>query len=308
MNHPEITAKSWLMVFILGFVWGGTFLFQNLALRSTPPFWVASARIVFAGVLTLAVWRLRGGRLFTTDQTDWPRLVAVGALSSAFPFMLLSWGQQHVTSAFTGVSMATSALFVLPLAHFLVAGEQMTWRRALGFVLGFAGVVVLIGPAAFSSSGEPLETQGRLACLAAAGCYAISSIMIRRLPPIDPFGLTFAVMGFAALIVVPTAFATHGMPPNPGAQGIFILALLGLVPTAGANLLRILVIRSAGPVFMSFTNYLVPIFAILFGATFLGEPLPNSLIWAMLLILCGVALSQYGAIMRLISAARRTAP
>ncbi len=96
--------------------------------------------------------------------------------------------------------------------------------------------------------------------------------MIRRLPPIDPFGLTFAVLGFGALIVVPSAIFTHGAPPNPGAQGLAILALLGLVPTAGANLLRILLIRSAGPVFMSLTNYLVPVFAVFFGATFLAEP------------------------------------
>ncbi len=296
---PEITAKSWAIVLILGFVWGGTFLFQNLALRTTPPFWVASARIVFAGVLTFAVWRLRGGRLFTTEATDWPRLIAVGVLSSAAPFMFLSWGQQHVTSAFTGVSMATVALFVLPLAHVLVPGERMTWRRALGFVLGFGGVVLLVGPEAFSSSGERLETWGRLACLAAASCYAISSIMIRRLPPIDAFGLTFAVLGFGALVVVPAAILTHGAPPDPGLQGLAILALLGLVPTAGANLLRILVIRSAGPVFMSLTNYMVPVFAVIFGAAFLAEPLPASLISAMALILCGVGLSQYGAVSRL---------
>ena len=78
------------MIFIFGLVWGGTFLSQNLALRTTPPFWVASARIVFASVLTFAVWRWRGGRLFTTGMTDWPRLIAVGVLSSAAPFMFLS--------------------------------------------------------------------------------------------------------------------------------------------------------------------------------------------------------------------------
>ncbi|UYV38537.1 DMT family transporter [Rhodobacteraceae bacterium D3-12] len=298
-DAPEITLKSWLMVLTLGIVWGGTFLFQNLALRSTPPFWVASARIVFAGVLTFAIWRLRGGRLFTTAQTDWPRLIAVSVLSSALPFMFLSWGQLHVTSAYTGVSMATVALFVLPLAHFLVPGERMTWRRSAGFVLGFVGVVLLIGPKAFSSTGEPLEAAGRLACLAAAACYAISSIMIRRLPPVDAFGLTFAVLGFGAIVVLPAALIAHGAPPNPGPQGLAILALLGLVPTAGANLLRILVIRSAGPVFMSLTNYLVPLFAVLFGASFLGDALPTSLVTAMMFILCGVGLSQLGALRRL---------
>ena len=128
--------------------------------------------------------------------------------------------------------------------------------------------------------------------------------MIRRLPPIDPFGLTFATLGFSLFLVLPLAGIVHGMPPDPGTQGLLILALLGLVPTAGANLLRILVIRSAGPVFMSLTNYLVPLFAVLFGAAFLAEPLPGSLLGALALILCGVGLSQYGALKRLFSGGR----
>ena len=117
------------MILTLGLVWGGTFLFQNLALRTTPPFWVATARIGFAMVLTWVVWRLRveggclshpatqPGRVLSTVSADYRR---------PYRFMFLSWGQQFVTSAFTGVSMATVALFVLPLAHLLVPGERMT--------------------------------------------------------------------------------------------------------------------------------------------------------------------------------------
>ncbi len=299
MEQPEITAKSWGMVLTLGLVWGGTFLFQNLALRTTEPFWVASARIVFAALLAGLVWWMRGGRMFTSPARDWPRLIVVSLLSSAVPFMFLSWGQQYVSSAFTGISMATVALFVLPMAHVMVPGERMTWRRTLGFALGFLGVVLLIGPEALRSSGGGVETWGRVACLSAAFCYALSSIMIRSLPPIDPFGLTFATLAFGGMLVLPAAMLTHGAPHYPGGQGLAILALLGLVPTAGANLLRILTIRSAGPVFMSITNYLVPLFAVLFGAAFLGEALPGTLIAGMALILSGVGLSQYGAFRRL---------
>lgn len=296
-----ITARSWAAVLTLGLVWGGTFMFQTLALRTTAPFWVAAARIGFACALTFFVWRLRGGRMFTGVASDWPRLIVVSLLSSAVPFMALSWGQQYVTSAFTGISMATVALFVLPLAHVMVPGERMTLRRVLGFALGFAGVVLLVGPDALSLSGDGRESLGRLACLSAAFCYALSSIMIRRLPPIDPFGLTFALLGFGALMVTPIAVLVHGAPGNPGAQGLAILALLGLVPTAGASVLRILTIRSAGPVFLSITNYLVPLFAVFLGAVFLSEPLPGGLLWAMVLILGGVGLSQYGALRRLFS-------
>lgn len=85
------------------------------------------------------------------------------------------------------------------------------------------------------------------------------------------------------------------------------LAILGLIPTAGANLLRVLLIRGAGPTFMSLTNYLVPVCAVFFGALILGEPLPGTLIWALALILAGVALSQFGALKRLFGLARPAA-
>ncbi|MBS8227062.1 DMT family transporter [Vannielia litorea] len=287
------------MIATLGVVWGGTFMVQSLALQTTAPFWVAAARVSFAALLTFLVWRLRGGRMFTTTQTDWPRLTLVALLSSAIPFMCLSWGQQFVPSAFAGVSMASVTLFILPLAHLFLPGERMTLRRTAGFLLGFAGVAALIGPEALSATGAANESWGRAACLGAACCYAVSSVMMRRLPPIDPIGLTFATVGIGALFVIPVAAITHGAPANPGPQGLLLLALLGLVPTAGANLLRILVIRSAGPVFMSLTNYLVPLCSILFGWLILSEQLPASLFLGMALILAGVLLSQLGALTRL---------
>ncbi len=287
------------MIATLGFVWGGTFLVQAMALETAPPFWVAAGRIGFAALLTVLVWRVRGGRMFTTEDTDWPTLTLVAVLSAAAPFMLIAWGQQYVTSAFTGVSMAAVALIVLPLAHFLLPGERMTWRKTLGFGIGFAGIVMLIGPGALASSGAGMEPLGRLACLSAAGCYATSSVLMRRLPPLDPVGLSAATLLIGSAVVIPLALLNHGLPPNPGGKGLMLIALLGLVPTAAANLLRIIVARTAGPVFMSLTNYQVPVWSVLLGALVLGEPLPPTLLWALLMILTGVALSQYGALRRL---------
>ena len=303
MERPEITAKSWLSIITLGFVWGGTFLVTELALEVMTPFWIAAARIGFAAILTLVVWRVMGARLFTTPQTDWPMLTIIGFLSTAVPFMLLAWGQQYVTAGFAGVSMASVALVVLPMAHFLVPGERMTLRRAIGFVIGFIGVVVLIGPQAFASTDSEYEIWGRLACIGAASCYASSSVLMRRLPPIDPVGLSGITLLIGATLVLTMAVAVEGTPTLPGAYGWMILAFLGLVPTAAANLLRVNVIRSAGPVFMSLTNYQVPLWSVTLGILLLGEPFRNSLLVAMVLILCGVAISQLGALKRLFTRA-----
>jgi drug/metabolite transporter (DMT)-like permease len=223
----------------------------------------------------------------------------IGAISSAVPFTLLAWGQQYVTSGFAGVSMASTALIILPLAHVFVPGEALTLRRVIGFLIGFVGVVILIGTQAFESTGRSLEAAGRIACVSAAGCYAVSSILMRRLPAVDPIGLATVLLIAGAAVSIPLAFAVEGIPDRPGLGILGVLVFLGLVPTAAAAFLRVLVVRSAGPVFMSLVNYQVPVWSVVLGSLILSEPLPPALLYAMVLILLGLGISQYGALKRL---------
>ncbi|MCX7564933.1 DMT family transporter [Sulfitobacter sp. F26169L] len=299
---PRITPLSWLMVAILGFTWGGTFMVTEIALgEGMPPFWLAASRVTIAAVLMGVIWTIMGRPLFTEKTTPAAKrdMLIIGGLSSTVPFSLLAWGQQHVTSGFAGVSMAAVALIVLPIAHFTIQGEKMTPRKTIGFLIGFIGVVILIGTQAFVSTGASLETAGRIACVLAASCYAVGSIMLRRLPAAHPIGLATVLLIIGAVMTIPLAWTIEGPPPLPTPTLFLVLAFLGLVPTAGANFLRVLVVRSAGPVFMSLVNYQVPVWSVILGALILGEPLPRSLLLAMALILLGVGLSQYGAIKRL---------
>ncbi|KAE9630165.1 DMT family transporter [Parasedimentitalea maritima] len=305
----EITGRHWLMVAILGLTWGGTFLVIEIALRGITPFWLAAARITLGALFTTAIWQFRGGKLFSAPPAPSNKiaLCALGLLSSALPFILLNWGQQYVTSGFAGVSMASVALIVLPLAHFFVPGERLTWRRALGFIIGFVGVGILIGGQAFSSNGAELELFGRIACMSAACCYAFSSILIRRMPKIDPIGMTAVLLIIGAMVVIPLALFVEGLPPLVDRQTLIATAFLGLIPTAAASILRVSVVRSAGPVFMSLVSYQVPVWSVLLGTLFLAEPLPSAMVWALALILCGMGFSQYGALMRLFGRTQPTA-
>lgn len=301
-DNLHITWKSWFMVAALGLTWGGTFMVTEVALTGITPFWLAAWRIGFAAILMTVIWRALGGKLFAAPPA--PRTIvsvaAIGGVSTAIPFMLLAWGQQYVTSGFAGVSMASVALIVLPLAHFFVPGERITWRRAMGFTIGFCGILILIGGQAFETSGAKLETAGRMACVSAACCYGISSVLMRRLPAVDPIGLSTVLLIIAAGLVTPIAWVVEGPPLKPDENTLIVIAFLGLIPTAGASILRVLVIRSAGPVFMSLTNYQVPVWSVVLGLVLLNEPVPPSLLWAMALILSGVGLSQYGALRRLV--------
>lgn len=307
-STPQITPLSWLMIGILGLTWGGTFMVTEVALAGgMPPFWLAASRTGFAALLMGGIWLAMGRPLFTgpTSGSDKANLLIIGGLSSAIPFSLLAWGQQYVSSGFAGVSMAAIALIVLPMAHFTIPGERMTPRKIAGFLIGFVGVVILIGGQAFEATGAASEPAGRLACVLAAGCYAVGSIMLRSLPAAHPIGLATVLLIIGACISVPVAWTVEGPPPLPTPQIFGVLLFLGLVPTAGANFLRVLVVRSAGPVFMSLVNYQVPLWSVILGALILGEALPRSLLLAMALILTGVGLSQYGALRRLFRRQKR---
>ena len=288
----DIQPRHWMMVGLLGFMWGGTFMVMELALRGMPPLWLAAARIGFAAALTTLIWGLRGWRLFTGPAQAWGRLAVVGVLSTALPFMLLAWGLKHVTSSYAGVSMATVPLLVLPLSFLFLPNDKIGLHQVIGLCVGFIGVIILIGPDALSSSGSTAETAARLVCFGAALCYSISSVTMRSLPPIDPIGLAAVPLIFGSSVVISAAWAIEGTPVLPDGITIFWVILLGLLPTASANLLRVMVVREAGPIFMGLTNYQVPLWSVILGALVLNEPLPGLLIFSMCLILLGVGISQ----------------
>ncbi|MGB0660369.1 MAG: DMT family transporter [Mangrovicoccus sp.] len=299
--EPQITASSWIMVGILGFVWGSTFMLIEIALEGFTPFWLAAGRLIMATAVTGLYW-LRLRCPLALDPQNKPTILQyfwTGAVAAGIPFLLLSWGQLHVTSGFAGTSMAAVPLVVLPLAHFLVPGEGLTLRKTLGVSMGFIGVILLLGGNTLESSGSELEFWGRVACLTVAVCYALNSVTIRRLPPVDPIGLTFMMMAAATVMTLPVAILVEGAPPQPNSRAWLAFIAIGVVSTAAMNLLRVLVIRSAGPSFMTLTNYQVPVWSVVLGSLVLAEPLPPALLWALLLILSGVAISQWNTLKRL---------
>lgn len=294
-NSPG--AANWAKLLFLGVIWGASFMAVTVALQGFGPMSIAALRIFSAALCLLVLVYAMGIGLPSLRTRDgriiWACALGMGFFTNALPFSLLSWGQTHVASGFAGVCMAVVPLFVLPLAHVLVPGEQMTLRRTISFLIGFAGVVVLIGLDAFRSAGTDFESLARLACLGASLCYAIGSIITRLCPQVNMLSLSAAALSCGALIIVPAALWQEGLPRNlPPRDALLAVAYLGLVPTALAQVLLVQVARSAGPAFLSTVNYQVPVWAVLFGALILNESLPPQLFAALALILGGLVLSR----------------
>jgi len=292
----DVSLVNWLRLGALGLIWGSSFMVVTIAIREFGPLTVAAGRIAIAALILMALLkflRIPVPKLNTKEgRIIWFGALLLGAFAMALPFFLLSWGQKYVSSGFAGVSMAAGPILTLVLAHFFVAGEQLTFRKGLGFITGFAGVIILIGFDAFKSSGLGLEPLARLACIGAVSCYAIGSIITRLVPPVNPLCFAAIATMLAAIAIVPVSLLMEGFPVVTPSLPLAAIIFLGVVPTALANLLLVKVIRSAGPSFISLVNYQVPVWSVIFGTLFLNEVLPTRLFIALALILLGLAISQ----------------
>lgn len=288
------TAKDWISIGLLGLVWGGTFMVISIALEGYPPLTVACARTVLGALGLFSLMILTGRRFERPSKALLQSTAMIGLFSTAIPFLLLSWGMQHVPSAFAGVSMASVPLFILPLAHYF-SDEKLIARKLIAVLVGFCGALVLIGPS-LTQLGQGAEPIAQIACISAALCYAISSILTRQCPPADPLSLSTMTLVVGAIALVPPTLLIDGVPQWTNARSGFAILFLGLVPTAAATLLRIRVIRSAGSVFMTLVNYQVPIWSMVFGAVVLSEQLPVRFFIALGLVLIGLAISQWNSL------------
>ena len=291
---------DWGLLFFLGVIWGGAFLGVELALNSLDPIWVSTGRISLAAMLLVLVAIITDAGLPTirsaTGRRVWLHCIGMGMFTNAIPFSLLAWGQQHVTSSFAGITMAVVPLLVLPLSHFLVPGERLTLKRTIGFTIGFAGVVFLVGgEQLFSGSaankGTPMLTA-QIACVLASCCYAIGSIITRLCPPVNTISFAASGLLVATVILLPLALITSGVPENVSKISVSGLVFLGLFPTGLATILLTIIIKRAGPPFLSLVNYQVPVWAVIIGLTLLGEAIPGHFFISLAIILAGLSIAQ----------------
>lgn len=284
---------DWLQLFALTAMWGSAFLLNEVALNSMPPSIIVGGRIFIATVLMVGYLRLTGDSLPRTGRA-WGPMLVLALLGNVVPFHLIAWAQLHLESSVVGVLMAVMPLFVLTLAHFLVPGARLTPYRAFGFVAGFSGVVVIIGPDFSRGVDSNLAFWSAVAALGAALSYSISTIYARRLGAGNPVRRSAGMLIMASALSLPVAFVDLQTVTSVSAAAAFALLLLGLFTTGIATLLYFRIVQGPGPAFLSLVNYLVPGWAVVAGATLLDETVSPSIIVGLLLILFGVAFSEVG--------------
>jgi drug/metabolite transporter (DMT)-like permease len=285
---------NWGLVLTLGVIWGTAFMGVSVALDGYGVLTLTAGRLLIATLALLIAGPLIGqGITQVRTGRAWLFAGLIGSVAIALPFTLLSWGLSHVPSAFAGVAMGAVPLIVLPLVAMFSPEEGIGPRRVIGVGLGFVGLVLLIGDGAFDSTGRTAEWLGRLACIGAAACYAIGSVLTRRAPKMPPVAFATATLLVGSTIMVPIALIAEGLPERTPLGPTLALLYVALLPTGLASIIRVRVITTAGSLFMSMVSYMVPVWAVIFGITIMGEALPPSLFTALATILLGILLSQW---------------
>jgi drug/metabolite transporter (DMT)-like permease len=283
-------ALDYLLLGLLGLLWGSSFLLIKLAVATIPPLSVAAGRLACGAALLWASAGVRGIAL-PRDLSAWGRVAGFAVAGLVLPFALISWGETRIDSGLTAILMAVVPLGTVLLAHVLQPDEPLDAGRLVGVGLGLGGILLLVGPAALAGLGS--DVAGQLAVLGATLCYAVAGNLGRRLRPLGTERTGAMALICGAVLLVPAALLIE-RPWTAPASTASLLALLGLgvLGTAGGYLVFFRLLARCGAGFPSFVNFLVPPVGVAWGVLLLGEAPSHSALVALGIILAGVAMPR----------------
>ncbi|HWU62312.1 MAG TPA: DMT family transporter [Ensifer sp.] len=281
---------EWAMLIALSLLWGGSFFFNGVAVKTLPPLTLVLLRVTLAAVTLNLVLILRGTPL-PLDRRVWTAFFGMGLLNNVVPFTLIVWGQTHIASGLASILNATTPLFAVIAAHLLTADEKMSSNRVTGVVAGFAGVVLMIGPTALGGAAVNLWAQCAVLC--AAISYSLAGIFGRRFKAlgVTPLATATGQVTAAAILLLPIT-AVVDAPWRlafPSVDVWLSVAGIALLSTALAYILYFRILSSAGATNIALVTFLIPVSAILLGALFLNERLMPRHFGGLALIAIGLA-------------------
>lgn len=285
-----MTPAEWALLVTLAVLWGGSYFYIAIAIKSVPAFSIVAFRVTVAAALLYIAVRATGHEM-PRDGATWRSYFVMGFLNSVVPFSLIAWAQSHVASGLAAILNATTPLFAVVLAHYLTHDERMTPGRVGGLVIGFFGVVVMIGPDALGGMSTDLVAE--LALLLASIFYALSPIYARRFGRAGHAPIVSATGQFAAAAVMMVPLTLVVDRPwtiaMPGADVWAALIALATLSSAVGYIMYYRILKTAGAVNLMLVTFLVPVSAILLGAVFLHERLAAADFAGMALIALGLA-------------------
>jgi drug/metabolite transporter (DMT)-like permease len=274
----------------LAALWGGSFAFIRVAVPAVGPLWLAECRVFLAFVILLALALARGG--VPAWRERWRDFLVIGIVNSALPFALFCFAGQYVAASTAAILNATSPFFGA-LAAAIWLKDPLPATKIAGMSLGLVGVVLLVGWRPEPLTGLALVAV--FACLGASLCYGLASVYAKaRMTGVPSFSTALYSQFAAAAVLAPALPFAPMQGPITATVAASVVAL-AVGSTAVAYLLYFKLIANIGPARALSVTFLIPLFGVLWGYLFLGEPLTINMLMGGSMILGGTWLAMRAA-------------
>jgi drug/metabolite transporter (DMT)-like permease len=280
---------AWFVLFLLGAIWGASYLFIKVGVAEIPPFTFVEVRTLLATLVLLIALRIRGESLPRTLR-EWRPLIAVGFLNSIIPYTLITWGEKSIASGLAAILTSMVPLFTVIFAHYVTHDERLTAAKAIGVSVGFFGVIILSLPQL--RGGIQAEFFGELAVVVASASYACATLIARKfLRGVSYVVASIGQLGVSAIVLLPLSLIfDNPFSLRPSLAALGSLTTLALLGTAFALFLYFWLIENTGATRATLVTYIIPVMAVMWGAVILHEPIEWEAIIGLALILGGIGL------------------
>ena len=284
---------NYLLLLGIGIIWGSQFFFVDLVISSITPITLAAYKAIL-GTITLAVLHLFNGKKERqpAGKKVWSLFIWIAILEAVVPFILIGWGQQYINSSTASILLGTVPIFTLIFMKIAAPQEKLPLRKWVSIFIGFGGLCLLFGPT-LSSLSLSGNVMGYLALVGASMSFALSLILIKRLPPISSILAMRNVLFVASVLLFPLAILfEEPFHIRLSWQQVIDVIILGVVQAGIVYMLYNTLIRRTNAAFASLTNYLVPLFGILLGTLILGDQVTWNSIAALVVIFISLAIGE----------------
>jgi drug/metabolite transporter (DMT)-like permease len=266
----EMSPRTWLLMMLLGLIWGGTFFLSEILLLEMTPFQIVFHRVSIAAIIMVIYITWRGKRM-PRDKRSWFALAIMGLLNNAIPFSAIVFGQQYITGGLAAILNSTTAFFGVMLAGLFFKDERLTLRRLIGVIMGILGVAIIIGMDVLSHLS--LTSIGQLLIIVSSISYAFAGIWGRL--QVKNLGVEVTATGMlisSSVWMLILATMVEGFPLEAlSLQSTAAILTFSVVCTAVAYLLYFAILSAAGAANLTLVTIIIPPFALMLDAFALGE-------------------------------------
>ena len=290
-STPRERRLAWLAWIAVCVIWGTTYLGIRITLDTMPPMLMAGLRWTVAGGALGAYMIMRGEKM--PAAPEWGSALLLGFLMLVLGNGGVVWAELYVPSGLAAVVVASSPFWMAGVEALRHDGERVTWQTAAGFVLGFAGIVLLIWPELMhGGAGGRRFVYGMIALqIACLGWSIGSSYSKRHSRQTNVFTATAAQMlaGGAMMLLIGTVRGEWGALSfsTRSASAFVYLSTIGAI---GGFVAYTYALRHLPVSLVSLYAYINPIIAVALGVAILGEPFTSRMALAAALVFGGVAI------------------